>query len=113
MAIAVDAISQRKLVLVKQLYQIALNQSDLHHSIINRITSIIGFDLTVETLLKTVVAALDQNKPPADQFNGLLDQCERLLAANTLPPLPYRAQILYVHSVRNDAQHKRAFGNRV
>lgn len=111
MPIAIDAISQRKLVLVKQLYQIAFNQSELRHSTINRITSVIGFDLTVETLLKTVVSAFDPSKPPVEQFNGLLDQCEKLLAASTLPPIPYRPQILYVHSIRNDAQHKARYPN--
>ncbi len=111
MPIAIDAISQRKLVMVKQLYQIAFNQSELRHSTINRITSVIGFDLTVETLLKTVVSALDPSKLPAEQFNGLLDQCEKLLAVITLPSIPHRPQILYVHSIRNDAQHKARYPN--
>lgn len=111
MPIAIDSISKRKLVLVRQLYQLALNQSQLHYSTINRITAVIGFDLAVETLLKVVVAVLDHTKPPADQFNGLLDQSEKLLGGHSLPPLPHRAQILHIHSLRNDAQHKARYPN--
>jgi hypothetical protein len=73
MPIPLDAISQRKLVLVKQLYQLAFNQSELRHSTINRIVSVIGFDLTVETLLKTVVSALIQISTRQISFPAFLN----------------------------------------
>ena len=58
MPMPVDPITRRKLVLVRQLYQQAEKQSSLPHSSVSRIMAIIGFDLTVETLLKAIVGAL-------------------------------------------------------
>lgn len=106
MPVIIDPIARRKLILVKQLYQQAEKQSSLQHSISNRIMSVIGFDLAVETLLKVIVAALDRRKKPTEGFPGLLDQCDNLLSRQDLPLLPYRAQILHAHSIRNDAQHE-------
>ena len=111
MPVPIDSIARRKLVLIRQLYQQAEKQSGLQHSISSRIMSVIGFDLAVETLLKVVIAALDQNKQPAEGFPGLLDQCDSLLSRHGLPSLPYRAHILQAHSIRNDAQHKAKYPN--
>ena len=111
MPVPIDPIARRKLILVKQLYQQAEKQSGLQHSISNRIMSVIGFDLAVETLLKVIIVALDQSKQPTESFPGLLDQCDNLLSKQGLPLLPYRAQILHAHSIRNDAQHKAKYPN--
>ncbi len=111
MPIPLDHITQRKLVIAKQLYQQAANQAEARHSVTNRIFAVIGFDLAVETLLKAVTGALDQTKQPSEKFNGLLDQCDSLLTGDGLPSLPYRALVLQLHSIRNDAQHKAKYPN--
>jgi len=111
MSISMDPITRRKLILVKQLYQQAEKQSNLQHSISIRIMSVIGFDLAIETLLKVIVGVLDQRKQPNEGFPGLLDQCDDLLSKQGLPLLPHRAQVLHVHSIRNDAQHKAKYPN--
>ncbi len=111
MALPTDTITQRKLVLTKRLFHHAVVQSNSVHSPVSRIISIIGFDLSSETMLKTVVAGLETTKPPADAFQPLIDQADRLLQANSLGTLPDRTNLQYVHSIRNDAQHKAKYPN--
>jgi len=109
--VSIDPITRRKLILVKQLYQQAEKQSSLQYSISNRIMSVIGFDLAVETLLKVTIVALDPRKQPTIIFPELLGRCDSLLSKQGLPLLPYRARILHAHSIRNDAQHKAKYPN--
>jgi hypothetical protein len=111
MPIALDLITHRKLILVRQLYQRALLQAEARHSYVDRILALIVFDLTNETVLKAVVAALDASKPPATDFQPIIQQADNLLAAATLPPVPDKAKIQQVHALRNDAQHKARYPN--
>ena len=111
MPIPVDEITRRKLILVRQLYQQAEKQSGSRHSIVSRIMAIIIFDLKIETLLKVIVEALDQRITLSDSFNSLLQQCEKLLLEHGITPFPYRAHVLHLHSIRNDAQHKAKYPN--
>lgn len=111
MPIEVDPITRRKLTLVKQLYEQGVVQSASQHSLIGRIMSVIAFDLAIETALKALVACLDASKSPLDTFQGLIQQCEALLETAGYGSLPDRANIQYVHSVRNDAQHKARYPN--
>jgi hypothetical protein len=111
MPVPIDAITRKKLILVKQLYQQAVVQSASQHSIISRILSVIGFDLAVETVLRAIVGSLDTSKTPADGFQGLIQQCDSLLATAGCNPIPDKANIQYIHSIRNDAQHKAKYPN--
>ena len=111
MPITIDAIARKKLILVKQLYQQAVIQSASQHGIIGRIFSIIGFDLAIETVLKAIVGSLDPSKTPASKFQGLIQQCDLLLAAADCNPISDKANIQYIHSIRNDAQHKAKYPN--
>lgn len=111
MTITVDAITHKKLILVKQLYQQAVVQSTSLHSITGRIMSVIGFDIAVETVLKAVVSSLDSSKIPPDNFQGLIQQCDDLLPKAGYNPVPDKANIQHVHSIRNDAQHKAKYPN--
>jgi hypothetical protein len=111
MTISVDPITRKKLIIIKQLYQNALIQSASHQVLINRLLSVIGFDLAVETLLRTIVGALDPSKTPSDGFPGLVQQSETALTSAGYKPLPDKANIQYVHSIRNDAQHKAKYPN--
>lgn len=111
MTIPIDLITRKKLILVKQLYQQAVVQSESQHSYVGRILSLIGFDLAAETALKTIAAALMPAKPPADGFQSVLQQADKLLSDVGLPSIPDKANILHVHSLRNDAQHKAKYPN--
>ncbi len=111
MPISVDPITHRKLILVKQLYQQAVVQSASHHSFVSRIMSVIGFDLAVETVLKVVVGSLEPSKVPSDSFQGLVQQSETLMLAAGCNLVPDKANIQYVHLIRNDAQHKAKYPN--
>ena len=79
MAISIDPITRKKLIIVKQLYQNAVIKSASRHSIIDRLLSVIGFDLAIETVLRAVVGSLDSSKPPVDGFQSLVQQCDSLL----------------------------------
>lgn len=111
MALSIDPITHRKLVLVKQLYQQAVTRSLSSFSISSKIIAIICFDLSVETILKTVVGCLDSTKTPADSFSGLVNQCETLMSASSLGSIPDKANIQHIHSLRNDAQHRAKYPN--
>jgi len=111
MPVPIDPITRKKLILVKQLYQQAVVQSASQHSVISRILSDIGFDLAVETVLRAIVGSLDPSKTPADGFQGLIQQCDPLLATAGCNPIPDKANIQYIHSIRNDAQHKAKYPN--
>src|SRR5688572_27335825 len=106
MTIPLNVITRKKLLLVRQLYQRAVLQSETEHSEVDRILSIIGLDLTNETILKVVVSSLEHLKAPSNDFNGLIQQADNLLSAQSLPELPNKVAIRYVHELRNDAQHK-------
>ena len=86
-------------------------QSASHHSIIDRLLSVIGFDLAIETVLRAVLGSLDSSKSPADGFQGLIQQCDSLLANSGNNAVPDKANIQYIHSIRNDAQHKAKYPN--
>lgn len=111
MPITVDTITYKKLTLVKQLYQQAVVQSTSLYSVTGRIMSVIGFDIAVETVLKAIVSSLDPSKTPSDNFQGLIQQCDDLLPKAGCNPVPDKANIQHVHSIRNDAQHKAKYPN--
>lgn len=111
MTISVDPITRKKLIIVKQLYQNTIRQSASQHSTIDRLLSVIGFDLAIETLLRAIVGSLDSSKSPADGFQGLVQQCDNLLVGNGISAIPDKANIQYIHSIRNDAQHKAKYPN--
>lgn len=111
MPVAVDPITHKRLVLVKQLYNQAVVQSLSQHSIVGRIMAIIGLDLATETVLKAVVASLEPSKVPSDSFQALVQQAETLLVASNFNPVPDKGNIQFVHMVRNDAQHKAKYPN--
>jgi hypothetical protein len=111
MPIPIDVITRKKLILVKQLYQHAVIQSESQHSYVGRIMALIGFDLAAETILKAVVAALEPMKTPADGFHSLIQQADKLLVDTGYSPVPDKSNIQHVHALRNDAQHKAKYPN--
>lgn len=110
MVVVLDEITLKKLILVKQLYNRAVLQAETHHSPVDRIMAIICFDLTHETVLKAVVGTLTSN-PAKTEFEPVLQQADSLLSAHSLPEVPDKAKIRFVHSIRNDAQHKAKYPN--
>src|SRR6185437_12427554 len=111
MPVTLDVITRKKLILVRQIYQRAVLQAEAQHIYVDRILSLIGFDLSNETLLKTVVGAADPHKTPSTDFQGIVRQADTLLATNGLPALSHKVQIQHVRTLRNDAQHKARYPN--
>jgi hypothetical protein len=62
-------------------------------------------------VLRAVVGSLDASKTPADGFQGLVQQCDSLLPVVGCNLIPDKANIQYIHSIRNDAQHKAKYPN--
>lgn len=105
-----ESLTRRKLIVVRQLYQHALLQAS-RRTLTAKLFAVVGLDLAVESLMRTVVTSLDPSKTPADTFQALLQQCEQLLIKEGIAELPERAHILRSHAVRNDAQHKARYPN--
>lgn len=111
MGIALDDITRKKLILVRQLFQRALLQAENQHSYVDRIMALIGFDLCNETVLKAVLNSLDSRATPGDGFHSVIQQVENKLKDKSLQQIPDVSNIHYVHSLRNDAQHKVKYPN--
>jgi hypothetical protein len=102
-----DAITKKKLVLVKLLFQQAEKQSQNISNIPNRFMAIIGFDLTIETLIKTILINYFKKKVTKlpSELEKLFDDCDIELKANSLSLLPLRRELLLMRNIRNSAQH--------
>jgi len=112
-AIPLDPITRRKLVLVRQLHSQALVNAGAEANVVRRLLGVVILDLTVETMLKTVIVSLDTSKIPSDTFSGLVNQADQLLTQHLLGSLPDRVNISNVHTIRNDAQHKARYPSEV
>ncbi len=110
MSVQADAVTLKKLALAKQLFHRALIQSS-SLSNIDKMMSIIMFDLATETTLNSVVSSLDPTKTPSDGFPSLLNQVDDVLSKKGLANIPDRANIVHVHNIRNDAQHDARYPN--
>jgi hypothetical protein len=105
MSVPLDQITQRKIVLAKQIHNQATTQSASQLPI-SRILGVIGLDLANETLLRTIVGTLDPTKTPSESFPSVLQQVDDLISKASLGVTPDRANLMHVHSIRNDCQHK-------
>ena len=103
--IALDAVTLKRLVVVRRIYEHALIDSASSFGAVERIMAVIGFDLAIETLLKAVVLAVDPMKDPPDQWNALLQSAGTFLGKCGVE-LPLLGPVKHVHALRNDAQHK-------
>lgn len=111
MAIPLDDIARKKLILVKQLYQQGVVLASHTHTGVRRIISVVVFDVAIEGCLKAIVASLEASKQPSDEFQGLVQQVNSILVQSGLGALPDKPNIQHVHSIRNDAQHKAKYPN--
>ncbi len=107
----IDQITQRKLFLVRQLYQHSEIQSLADRGPVNRIMAVIGFDLAIETALKAVVSALETKEQPDKTFDSLIQQANTKLTKAGFSSLPDEGTIRRVHDTRNHAQHKATYPN--
>lgn len=109
MVLNVDAVTHRRLMLAKQLYQHAIVLSNSTVNETNRLLAAIVFDNAIETLIKCVYSSLEPGRAPATDFQALVNQCSAALKTKGLDELPDVGNIQWVHSIRNDAQHKAKF----
>lgn len=115
MAFPIDDLTRKKLALLKQLYQRGIVQSSSDYSTVNRILSVIGFDLAIENVLRTVISTLNTSiRVDEDRtFHKLVQQANDELQKSNLDPIPDEGRIKYVHKVRNDAQHNSRYPSEI
>ena len=103
--------AMRSLTLSRELYEHAVVQASSRYGAFGRTLAVIGFDLAVETALRTAIGALDKgfkvDKKPS--FYDILAAAKEGLNSHGLGDLPNEAAIIYAHKVRNDAQHNGRF----
>jgi hypothetical protein len=104
MLISLDVITRKKLILVKQIYQRALIQSQFTHRAVDRMLAVVGFDLANETVLKTIAVTLNPTIKLKHPFPEVIKQVDDELAAQG-KKLTDVTHIQYIHKIRNDAQH--------
>lgn len=109
----VDEITTRKLILVRQLFYQARTRAKSAHNYVDRIMALIGFDLSVETLLKVIIGLLD-NKSQSNRnlkFPEMTKKAAELIKENLKKELPVDRNISRIRSLRNDAQHEAKYPN--
>ena len=104
-AVSLSDHGRRQLTLAKQLYSTAGVRRG-PAPVYQLILEVITLDLATETVLAAVTTALDARRVPPTTFEGLVDRADELLESRGMGPLPDRARIAQVHSLRNDAQHR-------
>jgi hypothetical protein len=108
MLISLDTITRKKLILVKQIYQRALIQSQFTHRVIDRMLAVVGFDFANETLLKATAVALNPTIKLERPFPKVIDQVDAELGKVSKIKLE-TTKIQHVHDIRNAAQHHARF----
>lgn len=108
MTVPLDLITHKNLILIKQIYQRAVIQSSSQHSDVDRILSLISFDLANETLLKTAITSVDSRAKIKSDLNDLMQQADTIFtsAAPVIPPVPDAQKIRRVRRIRNGAMHE-------
>ena len=95
----------------KNLCLYASRLSSFRTNALNRVISVICFDLATENGLRLILHQLDKNfRPEKDiTFNSLVQSASDKLIAKSLGALPEEANIRTLHHIRNDAQHNGRF----
>lgn len=108
MTLALDLITNRNLLLVKQIYQRAATQAAARHSEVDMILSLISFDLANETLLKNALLAADGRANVPSDLAKLIEAADEAFAraSPALPAVPDAAKVRRVRRVRNSAMHE-------
>jgi len=99
-----DLLTLRKLAIVRQVYLTATRQRG-QPTAVSRLIAVVEYDLAIETVLKSVLAAL-QRRALGGDFADLIKQVRAALAAKGLPDLPRADAVQRVRSIRNAAQHE-------
>jgi hypothetical protein len=110
MAVELTEITRKKLVLIRQLYEQSLRQSSQHTSIMDKIMSVIGFDLAIESALKAAATSLDPTVRTRDLSKDLVQKAEGVFQAKNIL-FPSRDNLQRIRDIRNDAQHEARYPN--
>lgn len=99
-----DINTRKKLIIVKQIYQRALIQSQFTHRDVDRMLAVIGFDLANETILKAVAVELNNTIQLKRYFKEVIEQINVELGKKGKPQFD-TINIGKVHDIRNATQH--------
>ena len=100
-----DLVALRKLAIVKQVYLEGSRQR-AKATPVARLLAVVGYDLAIETALKTTIRALDPGVSLKGDFSDLVRLTEAALRKSSLGVLPRAAHIVIVRGIRNAAQHE-------
>lgn len=101
-----DSIARRRLVLAKQVYQRALALAHGAVSAVDGTLAVIEFDFALETIVKSVFRAFDQQHQMPESLTKLVGATNSLLQAQGYPPIAGAQNIHRVRDIRNAAQHE-------
>ncbi len=107
MPVSLDIIIHKNLILIKQIYQRAVVQSASLHSDVDRILSLISFDLANETLLKNAITAVDSRAEIVSNLKTLIKTANDVFSKSipSIPPVPDAQKLRRVRDIRNGAMH--------
>lgn len=105
MTVQVDKTTLKKLFLVKRVYQQAEIDTSISVSSHRRLLAIVGFDWSIETVLKAILSQLNPTVYLQNiNFAKLISAANKALEESNLD-LPHQANIGIVRELRNSAQH--------
>ena len=105
MILALDSITHKKLIIVRQLYQQATSHLTRSNEM-SKIMAVISFDLAIETILKLAMRLADNTKSPKSDINELMQQLDAALILHGITTIQAKPHILRVRQIRNAAQHE-------
>lgn len=106
MTTPLDDITRRRLVLAKQVYQRALALAHGTVGAVDGTLAVIEFDFALETVVKSVFRAFDQQRRMPEKLTELVSETNGLLQAQGYPPIAGAQNIHRVRGIRNAAQHE-------
>lgn len=103
---------RQNLMLIRQIFDRAIKQSERPYGFADGILALIGFDLANESAIKAVYSAVSgRPQPPTDKsgrfltFHGIIEKTDEELAKKNLPAISRISDIEFVHTRRNESQH--------
>lgn len=105
--IELDVMTKKRLTLIKRVYRHACSR---HAPLapFSRLLTVMELDWVAESTLHAMIRSIDPSVKQPERFPHLVSKCDELLQSKTACRLP-KANILYVHKIRNDAQHAGRF----
>ena len=111
MTLSIGTLTLKKLVLIKQTYNRAQEDSKSSYRYLSRIQAVIGFDWATEAIAKAAIREFDSKVKFKNNLHDLIQQCNSLLQSSNMRTISHTKELLYVRKIRNEAQHEARYPN--